>query len=304
MALEFLLRAVVTDVSPALLFVPRGLGDKKAHIAMMRAHRDVAVDVSWLISQKSAELSFVRPLAAEALPGLADYSAQIEAVINRRNAVVHMWAADIEALRETITSLTRITTVVLGHLDVKQKRFWGEERLALIDTLLDEDVEAVRAEVQLKLRSAELHVQDLVGMLTESDADAVLRRIEAAGNPFVAPGRVIVHEMCPACGYQAELWLRATDLIENPDDLELTDYDSDNVPTAVLIPQIASAVQLECPVCFLALTNAELDALYPSISGLDSYVLEPRKGSIQEYDEILWPYEPEGDRYPHGPLVG
>lgn len=304
LALEFLLRSVVANVSPTLLFAPRALGDRKAYAAMMRAHRDAVVDATWLIAQKSAEMSFVRALAAEALPGLADYSAQIDLVMGRRNAVAHMWIGDVSHLRPTLTSFVRIAGLIHEHLAVTPERFWGRERLSLVNTLVDESVETVRADVELKLRSAHLHVRNLVGSLTEEEASAVLRRIEGAGNPFVAPNCAVVRCECPACGYQAELWVRAVDLIEDPDDLELVDADENNVPTAVLIPQEATAVRLECPVCFLSLTNAELDALYPEISDLESFDLEPRKGTIQEYDEILWPYEPEGDRYPHGPLVG
>jgi hypothetical protein len=305
MAVEFLMKAVVADVSPTLLFVQRNPGEKRAHEAMLRAHRDDTVDTAWLSEQKSAEMTFVRGFAYEVLPTLKAVSALVAAVTNQRNSVAHMYAVDGAKLRETVTAFARVADVVLTHLDVNSERFWGAERLRLVTTLIDERIAEVSAAVQLKLREAELHVQRLVAPLTRQEANGLLRRLEKGGMPFVPVETTVLNTECPSCAYNAELWLRVSDFVENPDELELTDWDGNGAPDAALIPQAVYGVRLECPVCFLSLNQSELAVEYPELADLNSYVVEPRKASLQEYEEITWNWtQPDVPTYPHGRFVG
>jgi len=302
MSLEFALRAVVAGVSPALLFISRSQSASMS-AAMIRAHRTARVETAWLSTQTSSDTALVRTLAARALPGLTDFSTDIASVFEQRNAVIHAYAVDVSALRRTITSLARVIAVILPGQEVKPKRFWGTERMPLVKVLIDESAEQVRAEVAVKIRAATMRYDELEAQLVPADAVAVIGLMEDEGSAFYPPGRIIFRDTCPACRYRAEMLVSVEDDIDNPDDLELVDL-QDGVPTSVLIPQIPTGVQLQCPVCHLALSQAELEAVYPELADLDLYDLEPRKGTIQEYDAILWPYQPGPATIPHGPQVG
>ncbi|MDF2916448.1 MAG: hypothetical protein K0S70_665 [Microbacterium sp.] len=302
MSLEFGLRAVVAGVSPSLLFIGRSHSTTMS-AAMVKAHQTAHVETSWLASQTSTDTAVVRSLAAQALPTLGDLVADISVVLEQRNAVVHAYAVDPAQLRSVMTSLSRVIAVVLPSVGMKPKRFWGKERLALVKALIDESAEAIAAEVAVKIRAAEIRYAELEAQLVPGDLLAVIGLVEDEGSPFVPPGRVVFRDTCPACRYRAELLVKSEDEVGNPDELELVDFE-DGVPSAVLIPQVPTAVQLQCPVCRLALSFAELRAVYPDLADLSVYDVEPRRGTIQEYDEILWPYQPGPVTIPNGPQVG
>jgi hypothetical protein len=302
MSLEFALRAVVAAVSPSLLFIARSQNATMS-AAMVRAHQTAHVEVEWLSAQTTTDTALVRSLAAQAVPALGDLNADVSAVFEQRNAVVHAYAVDTSQLRPVMNSLAKVVATVLPSIGMKPKRFWDKERLDLVNTLIDESAEVIRAEVAVKVRAAEIRYEELEAQLVIGDLLAMVGLMEDEGSPFIPPGRVVFRDTCPACGYRAELLVKAEDEVGNPDELELVDWE-DGAPTAVLIPQLPTAVQLQCPVCRLALTYAELQAVYPELADLAVYEVEPRRGTIQEYDEILWPYQPGPVTIPHGPQVG
>ncbi|KQM36866.1 hypothetical protein [Microbacterium sp. Leaf203] len=303
MAMEFALRAVVATVSPALLFVPRGL-KPTTPAAMVHAHRTATVSVEWLSAQTSTDMSLVRGLAAATVGGLTDYNDDIERVVKRRDAVVHMYAVETDGLRESLTSLARVIGVLLPHLKVTGEKFWGSGRLAFVSELIDERAGAVRADVAVKVREAQLRVEAASSGILRADARHLMSVLEDQGSVFFPPGPLeVFREDCPACGFQAEVLVKTEDDIDNPDDLELVDWEND-VPTAVLIPQAPLSARLQCPVCRLALGYVELQETQPGLADLMRYELAPRRGTMQEYDEILWPYQDQPGRIPHGPHVG
>lgn len=292
MAVEFLLRAVVADASPALLFVSRN-ADKNAAVAMVRAHQDTALDKAWLLKQKSADLSFIRVLAFQLLPALEGHSAALDDIVNRRNAVAHMHLVDSDARRSTLTDMARIADVVLTHFGATGDGFWGEERSALVQSLLTEGADAARADVELAIHTARLHVAEIKAGLSQTEGERVLSALETQGSSFFPPGpSEVVRDTCPACERQAELVLRLVDETSDFSALELVDWSEDGVPGAVLIPQEPVSVQLQCPVCRLRLSFAALQAAYPDLADLSSYEVEPRRGTMSEYEDLLVVQEP------------
>lgn len=285
MAVEFLLRAIVANVSPTLLFM--GRNQAKATAAMIRAHQSAHVEVEWLAAQTSSDTALVRSLAIQALPALDDFDSHIGAVLDNRNAVVHVYAVGMATLRPAVISLARVVAVALPRLDVKPKKFWGRERLALINALIDESLETVRAEVAVKIRDAQIRFAELAAQLAHGDMMAVTLLMESEGNALVPPNRVIFRRDCPACEYSAEMFVRVEDEVHDLDNIELAEWRND-VPTVALIPQLALAVQLQCPVCRLALSYAELEAVYPELADLTGYELQPRRGSFDEYNQRVW----------------
>lgn len=304
MAVEYLLRAVVANVAPALLFVPRNSFDNKFAAAMVRAHTDAADDVSWVIEGKSADFELVRRVALEAAPVLAARAADIEEIMKRRNAVAHMYVVETPKLRGSVTALVRITEAVIDHLGADPLRFWGN-RHALATSLAAESENLMRVEVELKVREAQQRVQHLRAGLALDEARRVISTLESNGSTVVFPGpNAQFHTPCPACGCQAEVYVRLADDTSNLDALELVDWGEEGIPGAVLIPQEPVAVMLQCPVCLLHLRSEELQAAYPAIADLYQYEVEPRRGTAQEYDEIMLVNEPDWELYPHGSDVG
>lgn len=293
MATEFLLRAVVAEVSPALLFVTNPT-EKRAVIAMLRAHRDASVDERWLLQQRSADLSFIKAVAVEAVPALRDHVSELDDIINRRNAVAHMYVADGDARRSTLTSLARITDVVVTHLGgASTEGFWGDTRHDLITSLLAEDADATRTEVQVAIHAARLHFEEIKAGLSRAEQERVLAALEAQGSAFYPPGPAeVFREECPACGRQAELIVRLADDTSDLSALELVDWSDEGIPGAVLIPQEQLAVQLQCPVCRLRLSYAELQASFSELAELGHYEVEPRRGTVSEYDDLIVTSEP------------
>lgn len=292
MTVEFLLRAVVADMSPALLFVSRNGGDLAA-LAMTRAHRDTAVDKGWLLQQKSAELSFIRPIALRIVPALADHAATLTDTINRRNAAAHMYIVDGEARRVTLTGMVRVADVMLAYFGTTGDGFWGAERAALVQSLLAEGADATRADVELAIHTARLYVAEVKAGLSPAERERVLSTLEAQGSPFFPPGpSEVVRDTCPACERQAELVLRLVDDTSDFNAVELIEWSADGIPGAALIPQEPVSVQLQCPVCRLHLTFAELQAAYPNLADLTSYEVEPRRGTMSEYEDLVIVNEP------------
>ncbi|MEV4775218.1 hypothetical protein [Microbacterium sp. LWH12-1.2] len=297
MAMEFLLRAVVASVSPALLFAPRN-ARATTPAAMVQALRAERIDVEWLSVQVSSEMSFVRGLAAEIVPALAEFSGDIESVVKRRDAVVHMYAVNASGLRSAVTSLARVAAVVLPHLKATAEQFWEEERVALVDALINERAEAVRADVALKIRDAELFVAQLRANLSGEDAAAIMALLESEGSDFYPPGpSQVFRATCPACEYEAELIVRVQDEIERIGDLELGGRDENAAPTAVLIPQVPTSVSLQCPVCRLRLSQVELSDSQPHLADPLDYEVGPRRAHIREYEEMLADFEPDWETH-------
>lgn len=304
MAVEFLLRAVVADLAPSLLFIPKNAYDRKFAPAMVRSHRDSMDDMSWVVEGKSSEFEMVRKVATEAVPILTARATEIDTLMNRRNAAVHMYAAEASALRVTMTTLVHIVAAVVTHLGADLERFWGD-RLSLVNSLVEESENLMRVEVELQVRAAQQRVAHLRAGLAVDEAARVIATLESNGCTFVPPGpsEQFAAE-CPACSRQAEVFVRVADDLSYLDALQPVDYDDDGVPGAVLIPQEAVGVMLQCPVCLLRLSTPELQAAFPDIADLTQYELEARRGTTQEYDEILMLNEPDWETYPHGSQVG
>lgn len=294
MAAEFLLRAVVAEISPALLFVTKSPSEKRTAVVMLRAHRDVTVDRDFLLEQRSADLSFIKALAVEAVPLLRHYSEDLDDIVNRRNAVAHMFLADGSARRSTLTGLARVVDAVLTHLNAASTQgFWGPERHGLITSLLAEESDATLADVELAMHTARRHLEGIRTGLSSAEQERVIAVLEAQGSSFYPPGPTeVFRDTCPACGRQAELIVRLADDTSDLSALELVDRDDEGVPGAVLIPQEPQAVQLQCPVCRLRLSYAELQAVFPPLADLDAYEIQPRCGTMSEYNDLIVLSEP------------
>lgn len=304
MAVEFLLRATVANVAPSLLFIPRNAFDKKFASAMVRVHSDPMPEPSWLVERRSADIGVVRQIAAEALPALLAHKVGIDGILNRRNAAAHMWVAEPSALRSTVGAFVRVTAVILEHLGADPVRFWGD-RHSLATSLLAEEENLVRIDVQLQVRAAQQRVAQLHAGLDLEEAERVISTIEANGSPFVPPGPTALFEVeCPACARRAELFVRTSDDLGDLDALDPVEWDDEGIPGAVMFPQEKLGAMLQCPVCRLRLSYPELQAAFPDIADLNQYDVEPRRGTVDEYDEVMVLHEPDWDAYPHGPQVG
>lgn len=304
MAAEFLLRAIVANVAPSLLFIPRNAFDKKFASAMVRVHSDPLPEAEWLVERRSADIGVIRQIAAEALPALVAHRVEIDDILNRRNAAAHMWVAEQPALRSTVGAFVRMAAVVLEHLGADPLRFWGD-RHSLATSLLEEEQNLVRIDVQLQVRAAQQRVAQLRAGLDLEEAERVISTIEANGSPFVPPGPTTPFDVeCPACTRRAELFVRTSDDLSDLGALDPVDWDDEGIPAAVMFPQQKLGAMLQCPVCRLRLSYPELQAAFPDMADLAHYDVQPRRGTTDEYDEIMVLHEPDWDAYPHGPETG
>lgn len=282
MSAELLLRAVVANVSPA--FVMGGRDEARRAAAMIRAHLGTELDVAELLAQKSATFDFVRIAAKEIVPDLGPLFSSLDSLMNARNAAAHLYVADAAALRGNLTVLAKIVSVLLAPLGMTGESFWGPHR-DLAEVLIEENATAIRASVALKQSQARLSFAELRAGLYPGDAEDVLATIERRGLPFVSAGVTVFSTECPVCARQAELWVRAADYLDNPNQIQIQWDPRGEEPTGALVPQEVAGVRLVCPVCQLSLTEEEVRGTYPELA--DGYELEPRLMSLDEYDDYI-----------------
>ncbi|KQR86743.1 hypothetical protein ASF96_10505 [Microbacterium sp. Leaf179] len=292
MAVEFALRATVATASPALLFIPRGMSDTTA-TAMVQAVRATRVDHAWLREQTSTDFINIRRIAAALIPELRPLLGDIERVANRRDAVTHMYVVEPEALRHTLISLARVVAVVLPRLKTSEERFWGGDRVAYVRQLTDEGAGELRARVADKIREAQVRFATMIEGLDPLAREHLISALETQGGRFMPPGPLqIFREPCPACSHLAEVLVKTEDDVHDVNALDFGDW-SDGAPSTVFIPQHPLSVQVQCPVCGVRLSYAELVEVDARSADLERFELQPRPGRIEEYDRMLWSFEPD-----------
>lgn len=286
-SLELMLRALVCSVSPGFLLTHAS--DEKRAEAMMKLQMSEVLDVEWLASQRSAPYVFVRSAAMTRAPLLAPLQLVMDAVIEARNAASHMFLARPSTLRGHVTTLGRASEIVLGELGIDGDEYWEQPRRAFLLSLSEENASAVQKSVAAKLADALIKFQRRLDGLSEGEQSAVKRVLESQKLPFSFVGMSVYTTKCPACKCEAEVWVQTADYsVESP---EPVDFDSDGIPTGFLVPQVAVAAQLSCPVCTLHLTAEEISYAYPEL--VDLWEVEPRVMSLEEYEENV--REPDPD---------
>jgi hypothetical protein len=288
-SIEFMLRAVVASIGPGLLFVSRN-GNSKANEAMVKAQLVPTLDLEWLATQKTADASAVREMVATALPSLNDHKKGLDALVRARDGATHAYSAEGDDLRAKAAVLARVGAVLLEYLGEEPRDFWGQDRLDLVNALTEEQAQATRAAVALKVHEARVRFERVTDGLNVIDRAVVLGRLESSGTPLGAAGFAKMHADCPACERRAQLWIRAEDLFWSLEELELADLDNDGVVEHVLVPQVTVDARLICAVCNLHLTATEIEAEYPDLADLTMNHLEPRVAPIDEYSTLAQPY--------------
>lgn len=288
MSVEFLLRAAVANVAPALLFVSRTQSPGAVLRVMVTAQQQHELDLGWVHQQRSADASAIRDAAELLIPGLMGLRDPITTLVKLRDSTVHMYSAEAADVRQAAATLGRVVTLVLSHLDADPEVFWGSERHALLDALMQEQDDAVRAEVAVRVHACSLKMQQMLARLTHSNAEYVFQQIEARGPGFVPLGWVSTIADCPACERAATVWVKGEYHFDTLNDI-IVDFDDDGTPLGALVPQAVAAAHLECPVCGLSLNDAELAAVYPYLRDAD---LAPASITVGEYTDIAVTYEP------------
>lgn len=288
-SLELMLRALVCSVSPG--FVLTHASDEKRAEAMMKLQLSEVLDVEWLLSQRSAPYFFVRTAAMTRAPLLAPLQLVMDAVIEARNAASHMYLARPSTLREHVTTLGRVGEIVLKELGIDADLYWEQPRRDFLLSLSEENASAVRKSVAAKLADASNQLQRRMDGLSEAEQIAVVRMLESQNLPFSFVGMSVYTTECPACRSKAEVWVESADYsVDSP---EPAGFDREGIPTGFLVPQMAVAAQLNCPVCTLHLTAEEISYAFPDL--VDLWEVEPRVMSLEEYEENV--LEPDTDTF-------
>lgn len=289
MSLELMLKALVCSVSPGLLLTHSS--DEKRAEAMMKLQMSEVLDIEWLASQRSASYFFVRAAAMTRAPLLAPLQLVMDAVIDARNAASHMYLARPSTLREHVTTLGRVCEIVLQELGIDGDLYWEQPRREFLLSLSEANASAVRMSVAAKLADASNRLQRRMNGLSEAQQTAVVTVLENQNFTFNYLGMSVYTTECPACHHKAEVWVESADY--SIDSAEPAGFDSDGIPIGFLVPQVAVAAQLKCPVCTLHLTSEEISYAYPEL--VDMWEVEPRIMSLEEYEDNI--REPDLDYY-------
>jgi hypothetical protein len=288
-SLELMLKALVCSVSPGLLLTHTG--EEKRAEAMMKLQMSESLDLEWLSSQRSASYFFVRSAATTRAPALAPLQLVMDGVIDARNAASHMYLSRPSTLRDHITTLGRVGEIVLQELNIDRDQFWGQPRREFLLSLSEENASAVRKSVAAKLAEAANQLERRMAGLSESEQIAVVKVLENQISLFRNVGMSVYITECPACRHTAEVWVESADYsVDSP---EPAGYDRDGIPVGFLVPQVAVAAELKCPVCTLHLTSEEISYAYPEL--VDLWEVEPRVMSLEEYEDNI--REPDPDFY-------
>ncbi|WP_157543564.1 hypothetical protein [Microbacterium sp. CCH5-D1] len=287
MSLEFLLRAVVADLAPALVFAVRNQSEAVMRV-MVSAQQKTELDLAWLHEQRSAEASTIRAAAERLIPALEALRTEIAGVVKHRDSAVHMYSAATADNRQAAATLTRVASLVLKHLGHDDKQFWASDRMDLVGALLDEHDDARRADVAVRVRACRLKAEGLAERLADN-AEFVFQQMEAQETAIAPLGWAKEPADCPACERLGTLWVKGEHDYLDLADIEV-ELDEEGLLSGALVPQEVASVVFGCPVCGLALNNDEIGAAYPHLLDVDVDVSRISAGEYREIVEMYLPH--------------
>lgn len=190
LAMEFLARAALAKISPALLADPRG------EESMMYAFNFPAKE------PKSIPMQTVLRRCRVMVPGFSEeLSISVQALVNLRNEELHTGRAafDDYPTRLWLTDYYRSSRVLLLHLDKSLEDFLGKSEANVAQKMIDAAVGKIAKEVQGKINKAK-------GVFEALDAE-VQEQKRKDGELEVHWKKVVSSKTveCPACGAQALL---------------------------------------------------------------------------------------------------
>lgn len=284
MAAEFVLRAVVADLSPGLLFLT---STKHAEtIAALRSNEPP----TQMLDARSIPAREVTALASAAHPTIRAVQSEAATVASLRDSVVHMFAFEPSDQHRAVEGLLRVVDAAAPCIGLSADDFWGEERSALAKELRQRDDEATLYIVARKIRAATLTYESLRRSMTEPQFEELLQTRQKQ-LPMIRVGEYIEVHDCPACTHPVMVIRRTTDLSPHTvDGIELDDWGPDGVPRTALFPQIVIHQQMTCTICGLSLSGDELARAIPATD--NPWDVEPRRAPIEEYEAAMSQFDP------------
>lgn len=283
MAAELLLRAIVADLSPGLLFATGG-----RHSEVVAALRAKEVPPATLNVQTITAKS-VRDIVVAAHPSLESVRKEMATVASLRDSVVHMFAFAPSDRHRAIDGLVSIVAAGSPCIDLTAEDFWGEGRSDLATALQERHEERMRSDLAKKIRLAKVKLDGLQRNMTTKQYGELLaaRRTQL---PLTRPSDVIDRAECPACKAPVLIIRRVADADPGSvEGVELVDWGPFGPQTA-LIPQVIVHQEMTCTTCGLHLTADEL--AWAGFSTDNPWDVEPRRAPIDEYEALQADIEP------------
>jgi hypothetical protein len=190
LAMEFLARAALAKISPALLADPRG------EESMMYAFNFPAKE------PKSIPMQTVLKRCRVMVPGFSEeLSKSVQALVNLRNEELHTGKAAFDDYpnRLWLTDYYRSSRVLLLHLGKSLEDFLGKPEANAAQKMIDAADEKIAKEVQGKINKAR-------GMFESLDAE--VQKQKRKDGELEVHWKNLIHSkavVCPACGAQALL---------------------------------------------------------------------------------------------------
>ncbi|WP_157519393.1 hypothetical protein [Modestobacter sp. Leaf380] len=263
-AVELLSKALVADISPALLG-DRGDRDSLLHLT----------DHGSLARKTPTEVKSIFAVEAVAAANHVHPSLNwrpVDSLTFRvRNASAHMALVEIDDLRKAVIELLRFVESAVVVRGTDAASFWGSSLVALAAGLLDEAATASQQAVARKQAAARIRLDLLLGPLDKAGRAVVLASL--SGRKTV----MAEHEeaaACPVCEQQG--WLLCG-VDRGP-----VQWDDGGNP---YVEPLAWPYEFVCPVCGLELEGDELQAAgFPEEVELD-LDLDPIEAFEYEPDE-------------------
>lgn len=230
-AAEHLLKAYLSSLHPALIVEAKDF-DSLLHATGHGTHASAPASRAKTIGLVEAHAR-VHKILRKQIP--VDQRALLP-VANARNGVAHSGLHDIAEVQTVFTTCLRLIDPLLTELEIDPEVYWGSY-VSLHDRLIEEQVKAVRIQLEGKLARARTLFAQRYGHLAAKEREIVLATITRQSPRYMEHDE---ERPCPACGSKG--WLMGD-----------THIDETNEPVVVFTPYVFA-----CSACDLDVENEEL----------------------------------------------
>jgi hypothetical protein len=251
-AAEYLVACVVVNIDPVLFADPADIAS-----AVTLSRRNGAQSLN---PRKFRSATWGRQVSIiEAAHQGVAIRADLQFLIELRNAAVHAALTDGKELDDAVSRMVRVVDTLLPLVPRHTEAdYWGT-RLAVAVEMRDKRSTAVRQRVAAKLAEARARFRARVTELVlEPAAEAALiLALEASPVRWQVDDSHQDSAECPACAHQGEL---SYTKVRSDDIQSEVIYDRDETPEDIVYwrPVMGTPYMFQCPVCELELEGEEL----------------------------------------------
>lgn len=178
-----------------------------------------------------------------------------QALFAARNGGAHFALTTKDVARGSARRMVRLLEPLITAMSVDRATFWGD-MTQVADTLLDENVDEIRATLEMKFAAARKRLEERLAGLATKERELVLRTLST---PAAISGKDEEPLACPVCDQGGVVFCKIEDNGEPEFKYERVGFD-EYIYLGGHIDQTAYGVNFICYVCGLDLDSDEMAA--------------------------------------------